>query len=321
MKDCIVCVYSGDDLGRYNFGPSHPLGPRRLSVFQDELFRLELDRKVCPGKPVMAKADEIERFHTHEYIERVRSQSESGTGYLDYGDTPAFPGVYEAASFVVGTGLDALSRIMDGSCRRAFIPIAGLHHARRNSAGGFCVFNDCGVAIETLKSVCGLERIAYVDIDAHHADGVYYSFDADPAVIFADFHEDGRYLYPGTGDAGERGRGPGEGTKVNIPMPPFSDDEEFFRRWRPVEEFLRDGRPQFILFQCGADGLSDDPITQLNYSAAVHDHVTKRLCLLAEECCGGRLLALGGGGYNLSNIARAWTTVVRALIESPVIRA
>ena len=117
-------------------------------------------------------------------------------------------------SVVVGATLNAAAAIMKGQCRRAFVPIAGLHHAGRDHAAGFCVFNDCGVAIELLRRNSGLERIAYVDIDAHHGDGVFYAFEDDPGVIFADLHEDGRYLYPGTGARTETGKGAGGGNEA-----------------------------------------------------------------------------------------------------------
>ena len=194
--------------------------------------------------PVRAAREALERFHTAEYIEKVQQGSQSGKGLLDYGDTPAFTGCFDASATVVGSALDAVAQIMDGAIEHAFVPIAGLHHARRDIAGGFCIFNDVGVVIETLKSEYGLERIAYVEIDAHHGDGVYYSFEDDPAVIFADIHEDGRFLYPGTGFAYERGKGPGVGNKLNIPVMPGSDDEVFFREWENVEALLEESRPE-----------------------------------------------------------------------------
>jgi acetoin utilization protein AcuC len=266
--------------------------------------------------PVQAEREAIERFHSPSYVDRVIHQSKTGFGLLDYGDTPAFPGVYEAASFVVGSTLDACDRLMQGECRRAFVPIAGLHHARRGSAGGFCVFNDPGVAIETLRAKYGLQRIAYVDIDAHHGDGVFYAFEDDPQVFIADLHEDGRFLYPGTGFAHETGRGAAAGTKLNIPMPPEAKDDDFRKAWSQVETFLRQAEPEFFLLQCGADSLAGDPITHLAYTVEAHAHAAKRLSALAEEYCQGRFLAMGGGGYNRSNLARAWTAVVQGMLDS-----
>lgn len=311
-----VCVYIGEELAQYGFGAGHPFGPDRMGRFWVRAQALGLDRQVEICKPVLATVEEIERFHKSDYVERVQVQSRTGQGYLDYGDTPAFPGVFEAASYVVGSVLDGLQKILLEDCRSVFIPIAGLHHAARSGAAGFCVFNDCGIAIETLRAVHGIKRVAYVDIDAHHGDGVFYGFEDDPDLIFADMHEDGRYLYPGTGAVEETGKGAAKGTKLNVPMPPEADDAAFFKAWEPVEDFVRKGRPEFVLLQCGADSLAGDPITHLRYSAAAHAHAATRLCKLADECCAGRLLAMGGGGYNRTNLAEAWTSVVRSMIEA-----
>lgn len=310
-----VCIYIGEELARYGFGAGHPFGPDRMDRFWERAQALGLDKQVAVCPPVQATVEEIQRFHQPEYVERVQVQSRTGSGYLDYGDTPAFPGVFEAAACVAGSVLDGVQRIVDGHCRRVFVPIAGLHHAARSGAAGFCVFNDCGIAIETLRAVHGIRRVAYVDIDAHHGDGVFYGFIEDPDLIFADMHEDGRYLYPGTGGVEETGKGAAKGTKLNVPMPPEADDEAFFRAWEAVEAFVRKGRPEFVLLQCGADSLAGDPITHLRYSAAAHAHAAARLCTVADECCAGRLLAMGGGGYNRTNLAEAWTAVAQSMIE------
>ncbi|HWQ94428.1 MAG TPA: acetoin utilization protein AcuC [Gammaproteobacteria bacterium] len=312
-----VCVFVGEELALYGFGHGHPFGSDRMQAFWDEAVRLGLDKRVQICAPALATQEQIERFHSHEYVERVKFQSQTGQGFLDYGDTPAFPGVYEAAAYVVGTSVAAMVRVLSGECRRAFVPIAGLHHARRDGAAGFCVFNDCGVVIETLRVVHGIRRVAYVDIDAHHGDGVFYAFEDDPEMFFADLHEDGRYLYPGTGAAHEHGRGAAAGTKLNIPMRPGADDQDFRAAWPRVESFLRAARPEFIILQCGADSLAGDPITHLQYSAESHRYATTRLCEIAEEQCSGRLLALGGGGYNRANLAAAWTAVVEAMLACP----
>lgn len=311
-----TCVYIGDELARYGFGQGHPFGPDRLDAFWKQAQASGLDARITRCVPVSADRDSLERFHTREYVDRVIRQSETGTGYLDLGDTPAFPGVYEAACYVVGSVLDAVKRLQAGECRHALVPIAGLHHARRDSAAGFCVFNDCGIAIETLRQVYGLQRIAYVDIDAHHGDGVFYAFENDPELMIADLHEDGRFLYPGTGSAEETGRGAAQGTKLNIPMPPAAGDDAFREAWGRVESLVETFRPEFILFQCGADSIAGDPITHLAYTPAAHRHAAAGLCRLAERHCSGRLLAMGGGGYNRQNLALTWSAVLETLIEN-----
>jgi acetoin utilization protein AcuC len=311
-----VSVYAGDRLGDYNFGADHPFGPLRHDAFLTQFRQLGLEQQCRLARPRVAQREEIERFHQAAYIDRVQQASTRGTGYLDSGDTPAFPGVYEAAARVVGTVLQAVADLIHGKTRRAFVPIAGMHHARRTAAAGFCVFNDCGVAIETLRQLFDVRRIAYVDIDAHHGDGVFYAFEEDPELTIADIHEDGRYLYPGTGAVEETGKGTASGTKLNVPMPPRANDRMFFDVWEYVEDFIDRAQPEFILFQCGADSLAGDPITHLAYTSEAHRHATVRLCALADRHCQGRLLALGGGGYNLKNLADAWCAVTKVMIEA-----
>ncbi len=309
-----TCIYLGDALAAYHFGPAHPFGPHRYPAFVDELQRRGLLRRLCGQRPIQAGTSQLEWFHTQAYVAWVEQQSETGVGYLDDGDTPSFKGVYEAAATVVGSVIDAIARILGGECRNAFVPIAGLHHARRGAAAGFCVFNDCGMAIEALRRAHGIQRIAYVDIDAHHGDGVYYAFAEDPELFIVDVHEDGRFLYPGTGGVAETGSGAAKGSKLNIPLPPGADDSVFADLWVTAEEFIRQSRPEFIILQCGADSMAGDPLTHLAYSAATHGMVARRLRDIAEEACRGRLLALGGGGYLPANVASAWCSVVEALL-------
>jgi acetoin utilization protein AcuC len=311
-----VRVYHGKALAAYGFGHGHPFGPDRLAAFWQEMTRRGLDWQCDVGTPVACAEEDLALFHTADYIARVKHQSQTGEGYLDFGDTPAFPGVFEAASAVVGSVLDGLNNILAGNCQRVFVPIAGLHHARRDGAAGFCVFNDIGVLIEALRRRHGIRRVAYVDIDAHHGDGVFYGFEDDPDLIFADIHEDGRYLYPGTGAADETGKGAAKGTKLNIPMEPGADDSVFHRVWPRVEEFVRAGKPEFIILQAGADSIAGDPITHMQYTPGAHAHAATRLCALADEFCQGRIIATGGGGYDRANLAAAWTRVVEAMLAA-----
>jgi acetoin utilization protein AcuC len=311
-----TCIVVGERIARYGFGDGHPFGSDRHDVFTRELAAEGLDRRVQVLAPRAATRSELELFHLPAYVDLVQARSLTGEGYLDAGDTPAFKGIYEAACDVVGAALVAAEALMTGQARRAFVPIAGLHHASRGHAAGFCVFNDIGVVAEHLKKAHGLERIGYVDIDAHHGDGVYYGFEYDPALIFADLHEDGRFLYPGTGASEETGVGAARGTKLNLPLPPGAGDPQFLEAWDAVEAHLERHRPQFLIFQCGADSLEGDPITHLRFTEEAHAHAAGRLCQIADRFASGRILGLGGGGYNRRNIARAWTRVVRAFVEA-----
>jgi acetoin utilization protein AcuC len=308
-----VAVVTGERLARYGFPDGHPFGPDRHGAFLREFEARDLGASVLALEPREASYEELLAFHAPAYVDFVRESSASGQGFLDRGDTPAFRGVYEAAATVVGASLEAAEAVMVRRARRGFVPIAGLHHAARDHAAGFCVFNDCGVVIELLRKRHGLERIAYADIDAHHGDGVFYAFEADPGVIFADIHQDGRTLYPGTGAAGERGRGAAKGTKLNLPVPPGSDDRTFARVWPAVLEHLDRFEPDFIVLQCGADSVAGDPIAQLGFSAAAHARAAADLAALADRLGHGRVLALGGGGYNRANLAQAWCGVIESL--------
>ncbi|MES9850713.1 MAG: acetoin utilization protein AcuC [Candidatus Thiodiazotropha sp. L084R] len=316
MVEKPVTLYFGETLGRYGFGEGHPFGPDRIQAFWKETVKRGLDKQVNIATPQQCSDTPLLAFHTELYLERVKHQSVSGSGYLDQGDTPAFEGVYEAACTVVGSVLDGMHAMLSGEHPKVFVPIAGLHHARRDSAAGFCVFNDAGVLIENLRLNQGIRRIAYVDIDAHHGDGVFYAFESDPELIYADIHEDGRFLYPGTGAVEETGKGKAKGTKLNIPMPPFADDDLFYKVWPAVEDFVRKGRPELIILQAGADSIEGDPITHMAFTPAAHAYAAKRLCEVANELCEGRFIALGGGGYNRTNLALAWNDVIDAMVQA-----
>jgi len=243
-------------------------------------------------------------------------RSQCGSGWLDEGDTPAFRGVFEAAACVVGSSLVAARWIVSGQRRRAFVPIGGLHHAARAHAAGFCVFNDCGVVVEYLRRRCAVRRIAYIDVDAHHGDGVYYAFEEDPELIFADVHESGQSLYPGTGAARDTGRGAAEGTKLNVPLLAGAGDEEFHAAWPRLLAHVQRFEPEFFVLQCGADSIAGDPIAHLQFSSACHARAAQELCRLADRLGHGRVLALGGGGYDRGNLARTWSAVVESLLAA-----
>ena len=284
MNDKRLTVYWGEELGRYRFGEGHPLGQDRLTAFRVAAMREGIDRSSEIATPVACNVIDLILFHEPEYVH------------------------------VVGTGLAAINRILKHDWHHAFVPIGGLHHARRDSAAGFGVFNDCGIVIEALRQRYGITRVAYVDIDAHHGDGVYYAFENDPDLAIADIHEDGHYLYPGTGAANEEGKGIARGTKLNIPLAPGSDDSDFLRAWSRVEALVEDHKPEFIIFQAGVDSMIGDPLTHLRFSVAAHIHATRRLVELTNKYAKGRLLVYGGGGYNLDNVANGWCAVCKELV-------
>jgi len=311
---CRVSSVKGDSLLRYSFPPPHPFNSARVVRFWEELGKLGLGE--ISVEPERADEEAVELFHDKGHFEFVRKASTLGYGYLDEGDTPAFKGVLEAAEIAVGSTLSCVEQVMGGEADHGFNPVGGLHHARRDHSAGFCVFNDIGVAIESLRK-SGVRRILYVDIDVHHGDGVFYSYEADPEVFIFDVHEDGRFLYPGSGRVEETGRGRAAGTKVNVPLLPGEGDERMRDILPKLEEFAIRAEPEFVILQCGADGLAGDPIGGLAYSESFHSNVAQVLHRVAHSSSKGRLVALGGGGYDANNCARAWTSVVRQLVSGP----
>jgi acetoin utilization protein AcuC len=314
---CQTGVFFGEALASYGFGSSHPLGNDRIYAFWKRLRQDKL-ANVVVEQPELATETDVLGFHGADYVEFVKMASKRGGVLLDKGDTPAYKGVFEAALYTVGSALAALEFVVKGVDRNgnkiehAFNPIGGLHHAMRDSASGFCVFNDIGVAIIAARTKYSINRIAYVDIDAHHGDGVFYEFENDPNLFFADIHEDGRFLFPGTGSSDEIGKGLAAGTKINIPLEPGAGDDRFISEFSRIADFVDSCKPELIILQCGADSLAGDPITHLQYSAKAHRHAADSLHELAHKHCAGRIIGLGGGGYNRENLAEAWTQVVKS---------
>jgi len=264
-----------------------------------------------------ATRDEIRLFHEDSYVRLVEQYSRRGSGLLDAGDTPAFKGCYEATSLVVGASLVGADMVMKGELSHSFNPSGGLHHAHPERASGFCIFNDPAVSIAHLKSIHGVKRVVYLDIDAHHGDGVMYGFYDDPGVLDIDFHESGRYLFPGTGFPDETGVGKAAGLKVNVPLPPGTGDEAYLRAFQTVvPDLVRKFNPEIILVQCGADGHVDDRLAHLRMTTETYASIIREMHGLAHELCEGRLLLLGGGGYTLANVPRVWAFAFATLAGS-----
>lgn len=311
-------LYIGEKLERQGVPRRFTAPLDRQSAFWDQVTRLGLVNMVRVVEPCEASSAELQRFHDEGHVNWVKTRSRIGHGFIDDEDTQAYPGIYEDQAARVGSALDGLTRIMRGEAQRSFQPVGGLHHARRHRAAGLCAFSDIGVVIETLRGQYGLQRLAYIDIDAHHADGVFYTYESEPGIIFADIHEDGRYLYPGTGQSDETGKGDAAGTKLNIPLAPGAEDSDFFAAWESVEAHMREYEPEFLIFQCGADCIAGDPMADLQLSPAAHRHAARRLVALAERFSHGRMMAFGGGGYVLDNVTAAWTSVLQEMIGGVV---
>lgn len=300
-----------DSLKKYSF-PNHPFNHLRYEEFIEGLKKEKnINKKVKIIKARKALDKELLLFHTKEYIEFVKKKSKEGFGFLDYGDTPAFKGCYEAGCYVVGAVLNAIDEMIK-SKDHAFVPIAGLHHAYPSRAAGFCIFNDVGIAINYLRKKYNKKEILYFDIDAHHGDGVFYSFLEDPEVYIVDFHQ--MPLYPGTGFENETGTGKAKGTKMNIVLKPFSDDSDFKKGLKRAEKFLEKIKKiDLIILQAGADSLKGDPLSNLNLNNA-HRITVKFLKKFSKKWrC--NMLVLGGGGYNIENCKKAWLNIIKELTK------
>jgi len=317
LTQVLGIVYS-DIFQQYNFGPTHPLKPTRLKLTFELMKETGLlkspDVKVT--SPRIAQDDELQLFHNSDYLEFVRHMSDIGSGFLDYGDTPAFKGCYEASALAVGASLTAVDLVMSGEVTHAMNIAGGLHHAHPGRASGFCIFNDPAISIAYLKKKYGVRKVLYLDVDAHHGDGVMYGFYSDGEVLDIDFHEDGYHLFPGTGFTNEIGKGEGTGLKLNIPLPPFTNDELYLPIFREiVPHVVRKFAPEVLLLQCGVDSHANDLLAHLQLTSRTYLEVVKIVHQLAHEVGGGRLVIFGGGGYNQANVARTWTLVASALMQ------
>lgn len=315
MTQTFGLIYS-EIFQKYDFGPSHPLKPTRLKLTYELMKSVNLlsSPTVMIIEPREATRNELLLFHESGYLEQVKRMSSSGGGYLDMGDTPAFKGCYEASALGAGASLAAVDLVMSGERSHAMNIAGGLHHARPNHASGFCIFNDPAISIAYLKERYGLRKILYLDVDAHHGDGVMYGFYSDPGVLDIDFHEDGSHLFPGTGFINEIGEGDGRGFKINVPLPPFVGDETYLNLFKAIVPVaVRKYRPDIILLQCGADSHANDLLAHLQITSATYREIAEIVHNLAHEVSQDRLVVFGGGGYNISNVARIWTLVASVM--------
>lgn len=267
-------------------------------------------------EPRQASGDELRLFHDDEYLKQVKRASKAGSGFLDMGDTPAFKGCYQASALAAGASLKAVDLVMSGEVNHAMNIAGGLHHAHPGRASGFCIFNDPAISIAYLKRKYAVERVLYIDVDAHHGDGVMYGFYSDPGVLDVDFHEDGHHLFPGTGSTDEIGQSKASGVKINIPLPPFTGDKPYMHLFREiVPTVVRKFLPEVLLWQCGADAHANDLLAHLQLTTRSYTEIATIMDDLSHEVARGRLVVFGGGGYNPANVARTWTLVAATLIR------
>ena len=306
MKTALVHT---DAYDRFDYGPEHPLRMERLGLTWRLMEAYGLTRlpDMVVRVPEPASEAEIAAYHTQPYIDTLKAadsgREPAGAALfgLGPGDNPIFPGVWQVARLVAGGSILAADLVGGGEVDRAFHFAGGLHHAVANRASGFCYVNDAVLAIMRLRAH-GL-RVAYVDIDAHHGDGVQCAFYGDRNVLTISSHERGDRLFPGTGFVEEVGDGEGIGFSVNLPLEAFTDSEIYLPAFDAVvPPLIRAFEPDVIVAQLGVDSHRTDPLTHLALDVQGFGAAVRRITELAP-----RLVALGGGGYDLRNVARAWT--------------
>ncbi|WP_153730690.1 acetoin utilization protein AcuC [Sporosarcina obsidiansis] len=314
MKKQASFIFSPDQLN-YEFSETHPFNQKRIILTMDllkEIGAIQPDEIVVPRT---ATDEELLLAHDAKYIEIVKKASKGevneniGSIYgIGTEDTPFFPDMHEASAFLVGGTLSAIEEVMEGRSRYALNLGGGLHHGFQGKASGFCIYNDSSVAIKYLQKKYGA-RVLYVDTDAHHGDGVQWTFYDDPSVCTFSIHETGRYLFPGTGNVTERGNGKGYGTSFNFPIDAFTEDESFLHIYHTaLREVAAYFKPDVILTQNGADAHYFDPLTHLYSTLKIYEEIPKVAKEIAEEYCDGRWIAIGGGGYDIWRVVpRAWS--------------
>ncbi|TDL37195.1 acetoin utilization protein AcuC [Arthrobacter nitrophenolicus] len=316
----------GPDMTAYNFGPGHPMAPERMDLtarLAQSLGLFDLDH-VSVEAPEVASDPELELVHSPEFVAAVRrvsanpSEPDEARG-LGTEDDPAFAGMHEAAARLAGGSLLCAARILDGSALHAVNFGGGMHHAARDRASGFCIYNDAALAVQRLLDG-GIRKVAYIDVDAHHGDGTESIFWNDPRVLTLSLHESGLTLFPGTGFANEIGGPQAEGTAVNLSLPAGTGDAGWLRAfYAVVPQLVAAFGPEVIVSQHGCDSHRTDPLTHLNLSVDGQREAASAVGQLAERFCGGRWIATGGGGYNVLDVVpRSWSHLVAIAAGRPV---
>ncbi|MBT2528503.1 acetoin utilization protein AcuC [Streptomyces sp. ISL-99] len=315
-----------DAVTGYNFGASHPMDPVRLDLTMGLVRAYELDRAVDVVAAPAAGDSTLRLVHREDYVAAVRAASADPRGADQaYGlgtvDDPAFAGMHEASALIAGQSVGAAEAVWRGEAAHAVNFAGGLHHAMPGGAAGFCIYNDAALAIARLLEL-GAERVAYVDVDVHHGDGVQAAFWEDPRVLTVSLHEHPRTLFPGTGWPEETGAsGAAEGSAVNVALPAGTGDAGWLRAFHAVvPELLADFRPQVLVTQHGADTHFEDPLAHLAVSLDAQRAVQTACHELAHEYVeGGAWVALGGGGYAVVDVVpRSWTHLVGIAAHRPV---
>ena len=308
----------------YNFGPTHPMGPARLDLTARLCADLGLFDGVDLLSPDVADDDLLALVHDRDYIAKVKAASadpehaDQSVG-LGTTDDPAFAGMHEASARIVSGTVELCRQVWAGEIEHGVNFCGGLHHAMPDRASGFCIYNDIAVGIQSLLDA-GVERVAYVDIDVHHGDGVEKIFEADPRVLTASIHENGRVLFPGTGWPRDIGHGAGEGYALNVALPAGTSDSAWLRAVRAgMIPVVRAFGPQVLVTQHGCDTHAQDPLAHMMLTVDAQREAMMMMHELAHDITDGRWVALGGGGYELVNVVpRSWTLLTAIAAHRPI---
>ncbi len=318
---CSAGIVWDEEYLTYDFG-DHPMNPIRLDFTIQLARQLGVLDQIDVVRPIAATNEQLLRAHSQAYLDAVRTAS-ADPSYRGHGlgtdDNPVFEGMYDASALIAGGSLVAARQVWSGANDHAVNIAGGLHHAMRDNASGFCIFNDAVLAIDELLAL-GAERVAYIDVDVHHGDGVQAAFDDDPRVLTISLHQDPRTLFPGTGFPTEVGTGSGEGTSVNVALAPGTTDVEWLRAFAAVVPgALRAFGPDVLVTQVGCDTHHEDPLANLELSVDGQRLAIGMLHQLAHERAGGRWVALGGGGYGaIRCVPRTWTNLIAETSGQPI---
>lgn len=305
----------------YDFGPEHPFSPLRQEMVRSLLNAL--GHPISPTAPPVATREDLLRVHSEPFVEKVEAASDGRPPpqAWDYGintsDVPVFENMDAATRGLVGGTLHGARLLAEEKATRVLQLGGGLHHAHRERASGFCVYNDLSVAIDALRDRD--LRVAYVDIDVHHGDGVQFLHYDDPGVLTISLHESGRHLFPGSGDVEEIGEHAGRGFSLNVPLSPHTESDSYLEAFeRVVPHVLDHFGPDVIVAQCGADAHFGDPLADLLLTSQTYETLFRRLLDLADTHTNGQILCTLGGGYHYDAVARIWTLLALVIRDLPV---
>lgn len=310
-------AYSAEFL-KHRPSPSHPERPERLQAIHKVLKDEGLLDQMVHFSFSPASLSDIQRVHTADYIDRVAASCERGAAYIDSPDSQICAESYAVARLAVGAVLAAADAIMAKSLANAMCLVRPPgHHAEADQSMGFCLFNNVAIATRHLQDKYGLERILILDWDVHHGNGTQHTFEDDPGVFYASFHESPRFCYPGTGWPEEKGKDDGIGTTLNIPFEPGATDDDYRTAWKhQLQPAVEAFRPHFILVSSGYDAHRDDPLATLDLSTDGFSFLMTEACQLAAEFAEGRLLVALEGGYDLDVLSEAVASQAAILIQA-----